>query len=260
MGPLLAAFIVAPRGQASIGWFSLQALLGIMVLAFVGAWYKRIGSPQRASQTKNAGSSRRFSRAKTAFCIAILMALVFSKYFYLSSLTNYYIFYLISKFHLSVRSAQFHLFIFLGAVAAGGLMGGPIGDRIGRKLVIWISILGVLPFTLLLPYADLFWTGILTVAIGLVLASAFPSIVVYAQELLPTRVGMISGLFYGLAFGMGGLGAAVLGRLADRTSISFVYHVCGFLPLIGLLTVFLPDLEKSSARVSLPAAQTATAD
>jgi FSR family fosmidomycin resistance protein-like MFS transporter len=178
------------------------------------------------------------------FSVAILIALVFSKYFYLASLITYYTFYLIQKFHVSVQNAQVHLFVFLGAVAAGTIIGGPIGDRFGRKYVIWCSILGVLPFTLLLPYANLFWTGILSVVIGLILASAFSAILVYAQDLIPGKVGMISGLFFGLAFGMGGVGAALLGELADHTSIDFVYKVCAFLPVIGLLTAFLPNLEK----------------
>jgi FSR family fosmidomycin resistance protein-like MFS transporter len=173
-----------------------------------------------------------------------LVALIFSKFFYLASLTSYYTFYLISRFHVSVRSSQIHLFVFLAAVAAGTIIGGPIGDRFGRKYVIWCSILGVLPFTLLLPYASLFWTGILSVVIGLVLASAFSAILVYAQELVPGRIGMVSGIFFGFAFGMGGIGAAVLGKLADVTSIAFVYHVCSFLPAIGLLTGFLPNIEK----------------
>jgi FSR family fosmidomycin resistance protein-like MFS transporter len=172
------------------------------------------------------------------------MTLIFSKFFYLASLNSYYTFYLISKFHVSIRSAQIHLFVFLGAVAAGTLIGGPIGDRVGRKRVIWVSVLGVLPFTLLLPHVSFAWTGPLTVVIGLILASAFPAIVVYAQELVPGRVGMISGLFFGLAFGMGGIGAAVLGRLADATSIITVYQVCAFLPLLGILAGFLPDLER----------------
>jgi MFS transporter, FSR family, fosmidomycin resistance protein len=175
--------------------------------------------------------------------LVVLGLLVFSKFFYLASLSSYFTFYLISKFGLSVQSAQIHLFVLLGAVAAGTIVGGPIGDKIGRKIVIWVSILGVAPFTLLLPYADLFWTGILSVIIGLVMASAFPSIVVYAQELLPGRVGMISGMFFGLSFGMGGIGAAVLGALADATSITYVYKVCAFLPAIGLLTVFLPNVK-----------------
>jgi FSR family fosmidomycin resistance protein-like MFS transporter len=263
LGPLLAAFIVVPRGQYSIAWFSLQALAAMVVLAVVGGWYKRTRAPQRKSAAKETEHRTGLSRAKTAFSITILMALVFSKYFYLSSLTSYYTFYLISRFHVSVQNAQIHLFIFLGSVAAGGLIGGPLGDKIGRKYVIWFSILGVFPFTLALPYANLFWTGILSISIGLILASAFSSIVVYAQELMPGSVGMISGLFYGFAFGMGGLGAAVLGKLADLTSISFVYHVCSFLPLIGLLTGFLPTLEsiKKAAGSTPPAAikQAATA-
>ena len=175
--------------------------------------------------------------------MAVLIALVFSKYFYLASLVSYYTFFLISKFHVSVRTAQLYLFLFLGAVAVGTIVGGPVGDRIGRKYVIWCSILGVLPFTLLLPYASLFWTGVLSVIIGLVLASAFSAILVYAQDLVPGKVGTISGLFFGLAFGMGGIGAALLGELADVTSITFVYRVCSFLPAIGLLTAFLPNLE-----------------
>ena len=177
------------------------------------------------------------------------MALIFSKYFYLASLTSYYTFYLMTKFHVSVQSAQLHLFLFLGAVAAGTLVGGPIGDRIGRKYVIWCSILGILPFTLILPYANLFWTAVLSVVIGLVLASAFSAILVYAQELVPGRIGLVSGIFFGLAFGMAGIGAALLGKLADATNIYFVYHVCSFLPAIGLLTVLLPDL-KTRAKAS----------
>lgn len=255
LGPLLAAFIVVPRGQYSIAWFSLEALGGILLLTVVGAWYKKSRSPQRKNVAKDTEERPRFSPRKTTLSVSILLALVFSKYFYLSSLTSYYIFYLISKFHVSVQNAQLHLFVFLGSVAAGGLMGGPIGDRVGRKYVIWFSILGVFPFTLVLPYANLFWTGILTVAIGLILASAFSSIVVYAQELVPGRVGMISGLFYGFAFGMGGLGAAVLGRLADMTSINFVYHICSFLPLIGLLTGFLPNLETEGKNISSTASR-----
>ena len=244
IGPLLAAFIVLPRGQYSIAWFSLAALLGIVVLVNVGGWYRKHPSAKAKSPVKKVESHPVLSSGKIAMSMAILMALVFSKYFYLASLTSYYTFYLISKFHVSVQSAQIHLFIFLGAVAAGTIIGGPIGDRIGRKYVIWCSILGVLPFTLVLPYANLFWTSLLSAVIGVILASAFSAIMVYAQELVPGRVGMISGLFFGFAFGMGGIGAAVLGKLADRTSIDFVYKVCSFLPAIGLLTGFLPNLEK----------------
>jgi FSR family fosmidomycin resistance protein-like MFS transporter len=243
VGPLLAAFIVLPRGQYSIAWFSIAALLGIVVLVNVGRWYRKNRSIKGKSAAKKVEYHPDLSSKKVGISIAILMALIFSKYFYLASLTSYYTFYLISKFHLPVRSAQIHLFMFLGAVAAGTIIGGPVGDRIGRKYVIWCSILGVLPFTLVLPYANLFWTGILSVVIGFILASAFSAILVYAQELVPGRVGMISGLFFGFAFGMGGIGAAVLGKLADHTSIDFVYRVCAFLPLIGILTAFLPNLE-----------------
>lgn len=244
LGPLLAAFIVVPRGQSSIAWFSIAALLGIVILINVGTWYKGHSAARAHTQAKHFTVQPTLSRKRIAVALAILIALIFSKYFYLASLGSYYTFYLIHKFHVSVQSAQIHLFVFLGAVAAGTIIGGPIGDRIGRKYVIWGSILGVLPFTLVLPYADLFWTGILVVPIGLILASAFSAILVYAQELVPGRVGLISGLFFGFAFGMGGIGAALLGQLADRTNIEFVYHVCSYLPAIGLLTGFLPDLEK----------------
>ena len=244
LGPLLAAFIVVPRGQSSIAWFSVAALLGIVILINVGTWYKGHSAARAHSQAKRSAAQPTLSRKRIAVALVILIALIFSKYFYLASLGSYYTFYLIHKFHVSVQSAQIHLFVFLGAVAAGTIIGGPIGDRIGRKYVIWGSILGVLPFTLVLPYADLFWTGILVVPIGLILASAFSAILVYAQELVPGRVGLISGLFFGFAFGMGGIGAALLGQLADRTNIEFVYHVCSYLPAIGLLTGFLPNLEK----------------
>ena len=187
-------------------------------------------------------------RRKTGVALAVLMALVFSKYFYLASLTSYYTFFLMSRFHVPVRSAQIHLFVFLGAVAAGTFIGGPVGDRIGRKYVIWCSIFGILPFTLALPYANLFWTTVLSVVIGLILASAFSAIIVYAHDLVPGKIGMISGLFFGLAFGMAGIGAAILGWLADATSIAFVYKVCSFLPVIGLLTAFLPNLETGYKR------------
>ncbi len=246
LGPLLAAFVVLPHGQRSIAWFSAAALLGMIVLFNVGMWYRK-----RQSNVKKGGSLAGRVAAlparKVAISITILIALIFSKYFYLASITSYFTFYLISKFHLSVQSAQLHLFVFLGAVAAGTVIGGPVGDRIGRKYVIWCSILGVLPFTLILPYANLFWTGVLTVIIGLILASAFSAILVYAQELMPGRVGMVSGLFFGFAFGMGGIGAALLGQLADATNIEFVYRVCAFLPAIGILTAFLPNLEPHAA-------------
>ncbi len=245
LGPLLAAFIVLPRGQSSIAWFSAGALLGIIVLTKVGAWYQRNGFRMPTLPGHRSGEHGAVSSRKVSFSIAILIALVFSKYFYLASLTSYYIFYLMSKFHISVRSAQLHLFLFLGAVALGTILGGPVGDRIGRKYVIWGSILGVLPFTLALPYANLFWTAVLSVVIGVILASAFPAILVYAQDLVAGKVGMISGLFFGFAFGMGGIGAALLGELADLTTIDFVYRVCSFLPAIGILTWFLPNLERA---------------
>ncbi|MEK0084729.1 MFS transporter [Benzoatithermus flavus] len=245
MGPLLAAFVVLPGGQGSIAWFSLVAVLAMIVLWQVGAWYERHRLATARPSAGRADASRSLSRGKVAASLAILAALVFSKFFYMASLSSYYTFYLISTFGIPVESAQMHLFVFLLAVAAGTLAGGPVGDRIGRKTVIWASILGVLPFSLLLPHANLFWTGVLSVVIGLVLASAFSAIVVYAQELVPGNVGAVAGLFFGLAFGMGGIGAAALGRLADLTSIGFVYELCAFLPLIGLLTVFLPDLERS---------------
>jgi MFS transporter, FSR family, fosmidomycin resistance protein len=246
LGPLLVAFIVLPRGQSSLAWFSLSTLLGIVILTNVSNWYKRKQSALRTNSQPR-GEHPALPSRKVFWAISILIALIFSKYVYLASLTSYYTFYLMSKFHISVRSAQIHLFIFLGAVVAGTIIGGPIGDRIGRKLVIWCSILGVLPFTLVLPYANLFWTAVLTVIIGLILASAFAAIIVYSQELVPGKVGMISGLFYGLAFGMAGIGAAVLGKLADATSIDFVYRACAFLPAIGLLAAFLPDLRTAEA-------------
>jgi FSR family fosmidomycin resistance protein-like MFS transporter len=248
MGPLLAAFIVLPAGQRSIAWFSLLALVAIIVLMRVGAWYQRHPSMTPKSRAARATQAP-LPRRQIAGAMAILIALIFSKYFYLASVVSYYTFYLIARFHVSVQTAQVHLFVFLGAVAAGTVIGGPVGDRIGRKYVIWCSILGVLPFTLALPYANLFWTEILTVIIGLVLASAFSAILVYAQELVPGRVGTVSGLFFGLAFGMGGIGAALLGRLADAKGIEYVYHVCAFLPAIGLLTAFLPTVDRGAKRV-----------
>jgi FSR family fosmidomycin resistance protein-like MFS transporter len=243
VGPLAAAFVVLPRGQRSVAWFSVAALLAIVVLWRVGGWYGR-----RRASAAGAASVRGPTHApvpigQVRLALVVLIVLVFSKYIYLASLTSYYTFYLIHRFGVSVQTAQLHLFWFLGAVAAGTIIGGPVGDRIGRKRVIWGSILGVLPFSLALPYVGLMWTGVLSVIIGLVIASAFSAILVYAQELLPGRVGMISGLFFGLAFGIAGIGAAVLGRLADATSIEFVYHLCSYLPALGLLTGFLPDLE-----------------
>jgi FSR family fosmidomycin resistance protein-like MFS transporter len=245
LGPLLAAFVVLPRGQGSIAWFSLAALLAMGILFKVGSWYKAHQAARAQRKKGSSGAVSTLPPRQVAFAIAILIALIFSKYFYLASISSYYTFYLISKFHVPVRDAQLYLFLFLGATAVGTFAGGPVGDRIGRKYVIWISILGVLPFTLILPYVNLFWTAVLTVIVGLTLASAFSAILVYAQELVPGRVGMISGLFFGFAFGMGGIGAAVLGKLADMTSIGFVYRVCAFLPAIGLFTAFLPDLSRA---------------
>ena len=243
IGPILAALIVIPKGQSSIAWFSSAALLAMIVLVTVGNWYRREHPPARGrrhSPAVRAGLPRR----TVGWSVVILMALVFSKSFYTASLGSYYTFYLISKFYVSIEAAQIYLFAFLAAVAVGTLIGGPIGDRIGRKAVIWGSIVGVIPFTLALPYVDLFWTGILSVVIGLTLASASSAIIVYALDLVPGRVGMVSGMFFGLSFGLGGVGAAVLGVLADMTSIDTVYRVCAFLPLIGLLTALLPNLGR----------------
>ena len=239
LGPLLAAFIVLRFGQSSIAWFSLAALVAMAFLVRVGSWYKGSGAMHAARRVSSSRHDAVSSR-QVVTALLILLALLFSKFIYLASLGSYYTFYLISRFNLSVQSAQIHLFVFLGAVAAGTIIGGPVGDRIGRRQVILASILGVLPFTLALPYANLFWTRILTVIIGMVLASAFSVIVVYAQELMPGRVGMIAGLFFGVAFGISGIAAAALGALADRTDIFFVYRICSYLPAIGVLALWLP--------------------
>ncbi len=254
IGPLIAAFIVMPRGQGSIAWLSLGALLAAGLLMFVGRWYQRHLVSYRAHPRSAAGAkSSGLSPTRVRMSIAILLALVFSKYIYLASLTSYYTFYLMHRFHVSVTDAQMYLFVFLGAVAAGTLGGGPVGDRLGFKTVIWASILGVLPFTLVLPYVNLPWTVVLTVPIGLILASAFSAIIVYAQELIPSRVGLVAGMFFGFAFGMAGIGAAVLGKLADRYGIETVYQVCAFLPLMGLLAYFLPNMDRKHARDSVEA-------
>jgi MFS transporter, FSR family, fosmidomycin resistance protein len=245
--PLLIVLVVLSRGQSSIAWFSLVALLTMVLLVPVSLWYRARLTPIAGTAPIHAATSP-VSPKKVRMSVAVLVALLFSKNFYQAAIGNYLIFYLIGKFHLSLGTAQIHLFVFLAAVALGTFVGGPVGDRIGRKYVIWVSILGVLPFTLLLPHANLFWTPVLTAIIGLVMASAFPAIVVYAQELVPGKVGMMSGLFFGLAFGMGGIGAALLGWLADHTSIGFVYNVCAYLPIIGLLTAFLPDLHEKHAQ------------
>ena len=244
IGPLLAAFIVLPRGQRSIGWFSIAALTAIVVLAHVGTWYKRTGAAiarRHAAVSRDIGLSRRQIRS----ALVILLLITFSKYVYLASLTSYFTFYLIARFQLSVQSAQLHLFLFLAAVAAGTIVGGPVGDRIGRRHVILWSILGVLPFSLALPFANLFWTRILSVTIGLVLSSAFSAIVVYGQELLPGRIGMVAGLLFEVALGVAGSGAEVLGSVADHTGIVFVYRVCSLLPAIGALAIWLPHLESA---------------
>ncbi len=245
IGPLLAALIIEPYGQSNILWFSLLAFLAIIILSRLGFWYKNhLLLISKKPKAVNAGDHINLSKGKIAVSVIILLVLIFSKYFYLASMTSYYTFYLIHKFHVSVQTSQIYLFIFLLSVAAGTILGGPLGDRFGRKYVIWFSILGASPFTLMLPHANLFFTCLLTIFIGVIIASAFSAILVYAQELLPGKVGMVSGLFFGFAFGMGGLGSAVLGALADKTSIEYVYRLCAFLPLIGLLTAFLPNLKR----------------
>jgi FSR family fosmidomycin resistance protein-like MFS transporter len=244
LGPLLAAAIIIPRGQGHILWFTLLAFVGILLLARVGGWYERnLGRLKPKPRAAGEVAPVRLSRGKVALALATLVVLIFSKYFYLISLTNYYTFYLIDKFQVSVQQAQVYLFVFLFAVAAGTIIGGPVGDRIGRKLVIWISILGVAPFSLALPHMGLVGTVVLTGFIGVILASAFSAILVYAQELVPGNVGLIAGLFFGLAFGAAGIGSALLGHLADHTSIRTVFDVAAYFPLIGILTVFLPEVE-----------------
>jgi FSR family fosmidomycin resistance protein-like MFS transporter len=241
LGPLMAAFIILPEGQHSVAWFGAAALLAMVILTTLGHWTKSNGlarpGPRKAAAAQNMLPARQVNRA-----MAVLIALMFSKFFYLASFSSYYIFFLMQRFGQNAQAAQIDLFYFMGASAAGIVIGGPIGDRIGRKRVIWASIAGVIPFALALPYANLAGTIVLSVIIGLVLSSAFSAIVVYAQELLPGQTGMVSGLFFGLAFGLGGIGAAALGELADATSIQTVYRICAFLPLLGLLTAFLPNL------------------
>ncbi len=260
LGPLLAAFVLT-KGQSSLAWFSFLAFFGIVLLANIGSWTKHHKTrsakftsfdPAYFAAMPPAHAHAALPPGKIALSLAILVALMFSKFFYLASLMSYYTFYLMGKFQVSLQSAQLHLFVFLGAVAAGTFIGGPVGDKIGRKYVIWVSILGVLPFTLLLPYSNLFWTSVLSVIIGVILASAFSAILVYAQEMLPGRIGAVSGLFFGFAFGLGGIGAAVLGKLADLTSLNLVYHLCSFLPAIGILTAFLPNLEPAEVKTQSP--------
>jgi len=244
LGPLAAALVVVRWGQSSLAAFAMLALLSGAVLWNVGVWYKHHGLARLTAGGGRKADLVALPRRTALGGVAVLLALIFSKYVYLASLTSYFTFYLIHRFGVSVQTAQLHLFVFLAAVAAGTVLGGPLGDRFGRKAVIWASILGALPFTLALPYASLFWTGPITVAIGLILASAFPAIVVFAQELVPGKVGMISGLFFGFSFGMGGLGAAALGWMADAAGIDAVYRVCAFLPAIGLLAALLPNVER----------------
>ncbi|MBB2887782.1 MULTISPECIES: MFS transporter [Pseudomonas] len=242
-GPLLAAAIIIPYGQGNVAWFGLFALFALFVLYRISRWYTNHLNLFKLKQGQAA--THGLSKDRVISALVVLGLLVFSKYFYMASLTSYFTFYLIEKFDLSVASSQLHLFLFLGAVAAGTFFGGPIGDRIGRKAVIWFSILGVAPFTLLLPHVDLFWTSVLSVVIGFILASAFSAIVVYAQELVPGNVGMIAGVFFGLMFGFGGIGAALLGHLADIRGIEYVYFLCSFLPLFGVLAIFLPRTKKA---------------
>ena len=251
VGPLLAALIIIPHGQPAVAWFGLAALLAIFVLWKIGGWYRR--RPQFGVGNRTAGPDvpAPLPRRIVVRAFLVLMVLIFSKYFYVTSISSYYIFYLMHKFDLSVQSAQVHLFVFLFAMAAGTLLGGPIGDRIGRKLVIWVSILGVAPFALMLPHANLLWTSILTFVIGLVLASAFSAILVFAQDLVPGKVGAVSGMFFGFAFGMGGIGAAVLGGLADSRGIEYVYQVCAYLPLLGMMAIFLPDIERPRRTITV---------
>jgi FSR family fosmidomycin resistance protein-like MFS transporter len=248
VGPLLAAFIVVPRGQGSIAWFSIAALLAITLLTNVSLWYARqpAMAARRGRRAAAVAQASPLSRNRVIGAFAVLMVLLFSKNVYTSSLTSYYTFYLIHKFGVPIQTAQMLLFLFLGSVALGTFGGGPIGDRIGRKPVIWVSIVGAFPFALMLPYASLMWTAVLTVVIGMILASAFSAIVVYAQELLPGRVGLVAGMMFGFSFGLGGLGAAALGHIADITGIETVYKVCSFLPIIGLLTALLPNIEPKS--------------
>ncbi|MFV8343311.1 MFS transporter [Flavobacterium sp. XS2P39] len=247
IGPLLVALVVAPFGQSNIVWFVIVGILGIIILSRIALWYQNHLNLRAAKKIAADDNLVTLSKRKIKIAIAVLLLLIFSKFFYMASMSSYYTFYLMDKFGLTIQESQFHLFVFLASVAAGTLIGGPLGDHFGRKYIIWISILGAAPFTLLLPYADLFWTGVLAVIIGIVIASAFSAILVFAQELMPGKVGMISGLFFGFAFGMGGLGSAILGYVADQTSIEYVYKLSSFLPLIGVLTYFLPNMKKKVA-------------
>ncbi|WP_300675548.1 MFS transporter [Soonwooa sp.] len=244
IGPLLAALIILPFGQKFIGWFGVLAILGIIVLTFVGKWYgENLTKKSNSKSSNQVVAQSPVSKNRVVISIIILLVLVFSKYFYMASMTSYFTFYLIDKFNVSVQQSQLYLFAFLASVAAGTILGGPLGDRYGRKVIIWVSILGAAPFTLLLPHVGLTMTIILAVIIGLIISSAFSAILVYATELIPGKVGLVAGLFFGLAFGMGGIGSAVLGWLADKTSIEYVFQICAYLPLIGIITGFLPNIE-----------------
>lgn len=245
IGPLLVALIVIPNGQFYILWFVLAAILGMIVLIKVGNWYKGHLFLRASGKISSNEKKQNLPKNKIIMSIVILLVLIFSKYFYLTSITSYFTFYLIQKFNISVQESQFHLFLFLASVAAGTFLGGPLGDKFGRKIIIWISILGIAPFTLMLPHMNLFWTSVLSVLIGVIMASAFSAILVYAQELLPGKVGMISGLFFGFAFGIAGIGSALLGHLADKTSIEYVFNICAYLPLLGIITGFLPNIKSA---------------
>ena len=247
LAPIIVAYLVLPKGQSSIAWFCAIGLIGQVVSFYIGNWYSR-RLKNRAKNALNAIKIPDLSETRVLTTVIILMLLIISKYFYIASITNYFQFYTMEKFGITEIQAQVYLFYFLIAVAAGTLLGGLFGDRFGRKYVIWFSVLGVAPFSLLLPYVDYTMTGVLVVIIGLILSSAFPAIIVYAQELLPKKLGMVSGLFYGFAFGMGGLGSALLGWQADHTSIEFIYHICSYLPLIGVVAYFLPNLQKTPYR------------
>ena len=249
IGPLLVALVVIPNGQEHAAWFALAAVIGIVILSRVGVWYRQHLAERRGAVAAPSRKSP-VARNRVIAAIAILIALTFSKNFYMAAFASYYNFFLMDRFALSVQDAQLLLFLFLGAVALGTFIGGPVGDRIGRKPILWISILGVLPLSLILPFADLFWTNVLAVIIGIVMASAFPAIIVYAQELMPGRVGMIAGLFFGFAFGMGGIGAVLIGWIADLQGIQFAFQICAVLPAIGLLVVFLPNLDRAHGLTS----------
>lgn len=242
IGPLLVAFIVVPRAQHHIVWFALIAIMALFVLYRIAFWYQN--HLNLRAKKKAVIVLPDLTKSQVTISILLLLVIIFSKFFYTASISSYYTFYLMDKFQLSIQDAQFHLFWYLAASAVGTLLGGPLGDKFGRKYVIWFSVLGAAPFTLMLPFADLFWTGVLSVVIGMIISSAFPAILVYAQELLPKKLGMVSGLFYGFAFGMGGLGSALLGNLADQTSITYIYQLCAYLPLIGIVALFLPNLKK----------------